>query len=170
MAEKMGLFFRKGDDGATSKSLMPLVDIAAVIISSGGKILTVFNDRWGAFTIPMTKLRAWKDPVEKDAKERQEEWRDAAMRAAAEAMGQTIVDDDLEFLIDVSEFQQSDRDSRWKRYRMKAYGISPTGRVGVPSNVVVQWLTPDEILDENRGPISPTARHAVAELQLQGKL
>lgn len=170
MSEKMGLFFRKGEDGSTSKSLMPLADIAAVIVSSGGKILTVFNERWGAFTIPMTKVRAWKDPVEKEAPERQEEWMDAAMRAAAEVLGRTVEGNEFEFLMDVSEFQQSDRDSRWKRYRMKAYGISPTGRVGVPSNAVTQWLTPEEIMDENRGPISPTARHAIAELQLQGRI
>jgi len=170
MSEKMGFFIRKGAEGGKGVgSLLPLVDVAVTLITKGERILLVFNSKWGAFTLPMTKRRTWKDPASKEGAERVEEWDDAAIRAVAEWVGRTMTGEP-EFLLDVAEFQQSDRDERWKRYHMQAYRLPLEDESEVGTGGGAEWLSPEEVLDEKRRPISATARYVVAELQLAGKL
>lgn len=170
MSQKMGFFIRKSPDtGESISGLLPLVDVAGVLITSGDKVLAVYNEKWGAFTIPLTKRRSWKDPGAEKDQERVEDWEDAALRAASEWMGRTTTQVP-EHLGDVAEFQQSDRDAQWKRYRVQAYRIQLDEDASLPAGKIAEWLTVDELLDEKRRPVSPTARHVVAELRLKRKV
>ena len=170
MSQKLGFFIRKSDaSGKTISSLMPLVDVAATLIVKNDRILAVYNKKWSSFTIPLTKRKVWNDPGTDKDESREEEWEDAAVRAAAEWIGRTLTNKP-ELLMDVAEFQQSDRDAKWKRYRMRAFTIRVDQDTEPPPGRITEWLTADEFLDEKRKPISPTARHIVAELKHNGIL
>src|SRR3990170_4145042 len=100
------------------------VDVAAVLIEQGERILAVYNPQWMTFTLPMTKRRRWTDPKIPPA-HREEEWVDAAARAAAEHLGKTITR--LKFRKDIAKFQQSDREGTWKRYHIQVFSM-PWGK------------------------------------------
>jgi hypothetical protein len=170
MSDKMGLFILKGDKMSKGSSrLMKLLDIAAVVVRRGDSVLTVWNDSWGAFTLPMSKRRLLKDPEAREGSERLEDWKEAAVRAAAEALGRTIVKEP-ELILDMSEFQQSDRDGTWKRYHIQAFELLVDDDTNPSPARVTEWLTPEQIADERREPISPTARHIIGELRLKAIL
>ena len=167
MSQKMGFFVRKCE--ATGKhvhAVMPLVDLATTLLVKDGRVLAVYNAKWGAFTLPMSKRRRWEAPAGTKETEREEEWTDTAVRAAAEWLGRTLTGEP-EFLAEVAEFQQSDRDAQWKRYRMRVYKIE-VDTLDLPAGKACEWLLPDELTDEDRRPISPTARHVIGELKLNG--
>jgi ADP-ribose pyrophosphatase YjhB (NUDIX family) len=166
----MSFLIRKSDKGDKRiSSLMPLVDVAVVIAEKGQRLLAVFNEKWGAFTLPMSKRRSWEAPSKDQGESRREAWEDAAMRAAAEWTGRTSTRKP-ELILDLAEFQQSDRDGQWKRYHLQAFRIAVDDDFKLPAGSTAEWLTADDLLDEQRRPISPTARHIVAELRLEGKL
>jgi hypothetical protein len=168
MTQKMGFYVLKSDKLSKEISaLWPLLDVAVALITCGDRILAVYNDRWGAFTLPMTKRRVWEDPKAGKDSARTEEWEDAALRAAVEWMGRTTTQKP-EFVLDFAEFQQSDRDEKWKRYHVQAYQIELGKDVTPPPSRITEWLTAEEFLDEKRRPISPTARHVVSELKVNG--
>ena len=168
MSEKMGFFILKSDKLKKDVAgIWPLVDVVATLVCREDQILAVYNERWGAFTLPMSKRRRWKDPQTKAESEREEEWEDAAVRVAAEWLGQTTTEKP-QFLLDLAEFQQSDRDEKWKRYHMQAFRLVVPHAVTASPGRVTEWLTAEQILDENRRPISATARYVVAELHLKG--
>jgi ADP-ribose pyrophosphatase YjhB (NUDIX family) len=169
MSQKMGFFVRKSESGKSLGSIMPLVDVVATLIMKGDRILAVYNDKWGSFSLPMTKRRSWEDPVAEKGAERVEDWEDAAIRAASEWIGCTTTQKPQP-LSEVGEFQQSDRDGKWKRYHLQAYKLAVADDTQIPPARVAEWLTVDQLLDENRKPISPTARHIVSELKLAGHL
>ena len=72
--------------------------VAAVLIHSAGKLLLTYNNKWRAFTFPMTKLPDWDfvdtaqiiDPDRRDISvgQLQEHWLDAAAHAVVECLGQ----------------------------------------------------------------------------------
>jgi len=170
MTEKLSLLIRKSDDtGKGMARLMPLMDVAVALIMKGDRILVVYNEKWGAFTLPMSKRRTWTDPSSKEGGERVEDWEDAAIRAATEWTGCTSKNAP-EFLLDLAEFQQSDRDAKWKRYHLEVFKVAVGDDLEIPSGRVTEWLEADDIVDEERNPISPTARHIVAELKLGAKI
>lgn len=170
MSTKLSFLIRKGDGaGQAMGALMPLVDVAVSLIMKGDRILVGYNDKWGAFTLPMSKRRTWTDPSSKEGGEQTEDWEDVAIRAATEWTGCTT-SAAPEFLVDLAEFQQSDRDTKWKRYHLQVFKVDAGDDLEIPSSRVAEWLTADEIADESRRPISPTARHIVAELQLGANL
>lgn len=167
MSEKMGFFILKNEKLEKDISgVWPLIDMVSVLVCKGDKVLTVYNEKWAAFTLPMSKLRKWKDPKVKDA-ERTEEWEDAAVRTAVEWLGCTMTAKP-ERLVEFAEFQQSDRDERWKRYHVQAYTIQVDDDIVLPPSKITEWLLPAEITDESRRPISPTARHIMNELVQKG--
>ena len=146
----------------------PELDVAVALIMCGNEILTGYNPSWGSFTLPMTKRREWDDP-HADGGRRHEDWVFAANRAAAEWTGTTLVSR-AELILDEPEYQQSDRDSKWKRYHFQVFGFRSGEKPALVHERVAQWLTPDQLLDKDRHPISETARHLVRKLQLEGKL
>ncbi len=170
MSSKMGFFvFKPESSDKKINAILPLVDVVASVMLAEGRLLTVYNQKWGAFTLPTTKRRVWKDDNAVEGAAREEGWDHAATRAAAEALGCTLTVEPGE-LGELPEFQQSDRDGAWKRYRLQAFLFKHDSIPDVHPVRVHEWLTPDQILDEARRPISPTARHVVSELQLRGVL
>jgi ADP-ribose pyrophosphatase YjhB (NUDIX family) len=143
---------------------MDKVDVAVVVITRGQRLLTVFNSSWGSFTLPMTKLRIWDDPSVPSSR-REETWIQAAARAAAENMGRTISFDELEFMADLPEFRQGDRDGIWKRYHFQVFRLTLSESAELKTRGIVEWLTVEELLDSKRAPISPTACALVPKTQ-----
>ena len=153
------------------KPEFPMVDVAAAVITRGKHVLVAFNSKWSSFTLPMTKRRTWQDPRVPRGR-REEAWEDAAARAAAECLGRTSKVAP-EFIADLPEWQQGDRDGVWKRYHYQVFRIALSEADEPQAGAIVEWLTPGDILDHERRPISPSARHIVHHLQaeaaLQGK-
>jgi hypothetical protein len=136
--------------------------VAVTLLVQGGNLLAVYNPKWSAFTLPMTKRRQWRDPEFPQVRE--EEWVDAAARAVAEWLGRTITVAPV-VVDDLGGFAQGDRDGVWKRYNFHVFRVAlPAGAAPV-AGAVWEWLTPAQMLDPNRRPISPTARYVVQELQ-----
>jgi hypothetical protein len=147
----------------------PVVEVVAVVITRSGQLLTLFNKRWGAFTLPLTKRRTWTEQPRTDQLTG-ETWQEAATRAAAEALGQPLPRSHLpRELPDVSvqPFQHSGRERRWKYYSFRVFSL-PLGadeladRLTVAQPVdgaPVAWLTASQVLSFH--PISPTAIRVV---------
>lgn len=164
----MGFFIRKSDEtGESVQGLMPITEVVAVIVMKAGRLLLVYNANWGAFALPMSKRRTWEDPSQKADAVREEDWEDTALRAASEWLGGTTRAKP-EALGQVPEFQQSDRDGKWKRYHTEAFRLEIEDDLGPAPGKSTEWLVVDDVLDEDRRPISPTARHVVAELRARG--
>lgn len=151
----------------------PEVDVAVAVLVRDGRVLAVYNDRWGGFTLPMTKRREPpQDPnVQAAPAPKQAVWLSDAVRAQAEWLGRTCVLAPKEylapkFLLDIPDYQQSDRDGCWKRYTFQVFGtLLPHDVEPVPGKVR-EWLSPDDFVDRNRVPITNTARHIMAKLRL----
>jgi hypothetical protein len=137
-----------------------LVDVGAAVVErvQDGRILAVWNAGWGAFTLPMSRRHAWKDPAIPDSLHT-EAWEDAAARAAAEWLGRTC---EPVHLADLGEFQQTDRDGVWKRYRFQVFRVAVAGDAPLVPGAIAEWLTPEQFL--HRRPISPTAKYLIGQL------
>lgn len=136
------------------------IDVSATVIFSGTRLLTVYNERWGAFTLPMTKLR--RRPLDAD-KVLWERGDIAAVRNVAECLGTTTTRLPV-FLMDSGKLARSTSDGKTKHYAFQIFAFEvsePSAACGLPA----EWLTADEILDPAREPVSPTARSLVAGLQ-----
>jgi ADP-ribose pyrophosphatase YjhB (NUDIX family) len=141
--------------------LIDRIDAVATVAYCGHELLTVHNRHWGAFTLPMTKLRNWESGVVGNPP-RRERGAEAALRNVAEFVGTTTTQTPG-LLLDVSDLRQSDRTGEVNHYHVQIYGFELSGR-RVAAGVVADWLTPNEILDASRHPVSPTARALVAKL------
>ena len=61
------------------------VEVGVALVRCEDRILLTYNQKWGAFSLPMTKRRTW--TAERDLLV--EGWEDCAARAGAEALGKT---------------------------------------------------------------------------------
>ena len=145
----------------------PLVEVAVALITSGGRVMTIYNPRWGAFSLPMTKRRDWADPSLANG-HRQDAWSEAGARAAAETLGTTFRSQSFaQPIYEIAEFQQSDSDGKWKRYHFQVFHVPFADKPESVHGVIVEWMPPAYFEDQERRPISPTARHIIAELRLR---
>lgn len=147
--------------------MFPKVEISAVVIVRGERILGVFNDKWGAFTLPMTKRRVWQDK-KIEAVHRDESWEHAGARAIVEVVGKSVVG--LRPLVTLPGFQQGDRDGAVKEYVVNAFRYDLPAGVEPRADVVTEWLTLEEWLDPKRAPISPTAVNILKQSEAEAKL
>jgi len=149
------------------------VDVAALIVHRDDRILAVYNPEWGAYTLPMTKRRAWQDPANGEI--RHEEWLDAAIRARAECLRGTstvppqhvpgepiLLPGEPPLYVDPADFRQSSRDHEWKRYTYQLFSAQFNATDELVDPARCEWLTPAEFADPRRRPISKTARELVA--------
>jgi len=143
--------------------MIPNVDVAVTLIVHGSHILAVYNPNWDQFTLPMTKRRHWQDP-NVPASKRDEQWVDAAARAAAQWLGRTCFPEP-EFLYDLAGFEQSDRDGIWKRYDFRVFRVRIEQREGIRSGEISEWLSAEDFLDARRVPIAESARSIIARLR-----
>jgi hypothetical protein len=141
---------------------MNQLDVAVTLLTDGDRILVVWNPNWSVFTLPMTKRRVWQDPAIPPA-HREESWLDAAARAAGEWLGCTFTTDP-KLIAEFPEYQQSDRDGTWKRYRFQIFRMDLAPGDEIRPGAIAERLTKDEILDPNRRPISSTARNLIVKI------
>ena len=141
-----------------------MVEVVAVLLTRNGHVLTVFNPRWGAFTMPMTKRRTWNDPAA--GGRRDEAPQQAAVRAAAEALGKPLPPGQWpqRLEVDVEPYQQSDRDGLWKRYTFHVFWLPLDGPLADAQprpwdNAAFVWVSAEEI--QSWEPVSLTARHVL---------
>ena len=131
------------------------VDVAVTLILDGNAILLVYNENWGAFTLPMTKR---KRPVPSgDAGELDgEDWLDAAARPVVECLGRPSKPEPiLEEFLPESHFSLH-RQSQVV-YRYKTFKVNFELDDQVIAETPAVWLTAAEILKGELRPISPTA-------------
>lgn len=134
------------------------IRVAVCFINRDDKILLHYNQAWGSFTLPMTKLRAWRKS-EHSALEPEPE-KIAAARAAAEVLGQTV--GPLRELFTLSKYGQSDRDGLWKFYEFHCYALDLPADAEVKPLIPSEWLGKTDLKD--REPISKTATDLVERI------
>jgi hypothetical protein len=142
--------------------------VAVVLMRCGDKLLVVYNDKWRAFTFPMTKLRPWEfadtsqiaDPDHHAiaVEEQQGRWLDVAAHAAVECLGrpccpQPLLDGPIE--VEYSEVERSGRDGADRIYHYKVYTLE-AGQEFDSRRQPFAWLTAEEIRDGKHRPMSPT--------------
>ncbi len=155
------------DDGKNVDS-HPVVDVAAVLILRGDLILVVYNDKWGAFSLPMSKIRPWERALEESQKTTTY-GRIAAFRAAYKLLGRIVSEPILPLHV-CESFVQSEHDGTMKNYNFWLFKMPVSGDTQLIKDVKTEWLTAEALLDENRGPISSTARRLIAEVQSKTKM
>jgi 8-oxo-dGTP pyrophosphatase MutT (NUDIX family) len=141
---------------------MQVIEVAATVIAVGNEIMMVYNPGWHAFTLPMTKVRSKPLGLVKGRRTR-ELWSDAAMRNVGECLGRTL-DIEPKLLMDVKNIEQSDRTGDVNYYHFQLYLARIDSKESSPG-VVADWLKTSDILDEQRGPISSTARELARHLE-----
>lgn len=142
--------------------------VAMVLIRSEGKLLMIYNDKWRAFTFPMTKLPAWDfvdtaqiiDPDRRDisVSQVQEHWLDAAAHAAVECLGQPNCPEPLlegPIEVEYTEVEQSRRDGADRIYHYKVFTLEVLQPIQSRQQPFA-WLTADEARNGKFRPISPT--------------
>lgn len=145
----------------------PKVEVSAVAIVRGGRILAVYNSAWGAFTLPMTKRRVWQEK-KIETVHRDESWEHAASRAIAEVIGKTVVG--LKPLVRLPSYQHSDRDGAVREYDVQAFRFDLPDGLEPIAGLITEWLTIEEWLDPLRAPISPTAVDLLKQSEGEAKL
>jgi len=143
---------------------MDVIEVAVTVIVAGEKILTVRNDKWGAFTLPMTKLQRKPLGMVENATQI-ERWSDAAMRNVGECLGRTS-GREPKLLMDVGELRQSDRTGQVNHYHFQVYLVEVDSEQTAPG-LASEWLTINQIIDAERRPISPTARELAKLLEAE---
>lgn len=152
-----------------------VVFVAVVVITCGKKILTVYNENWRSFTLPMTKQREWMDPAFPKRKSKTEDWPHAAARAATEWLGGLVTTEapgkkgkarfpQLKEGLTAAQLRQGDRDGLIKQYHFKVFQVGFEQKPKVLMDGLTKWLSVDEILDEQLDPISGTARFLIGRL------
>ena len=143
---------------------IPLLDVAVALVRADEQVLVVYNDEWKTFTLPMTKRQEWAAPEVPEVSERQEEWIEAAARAAAEWLGRTLEPAEITGipLVDDSQYTQSDRDGIIKRYHFQVFEVKTTKSERLVPGAVAEWLTLQEL--RMRRPVSSTTRFLIGLL------
>ena len=151
---------------------IPEVRLAAVAITRGPEFFTVFNPKWGAFTLPMTKRRVWTDPEVPAADHEEDPLHAASARRPRRWDGPSPPSSSpgpVE-LVELQPFQQSDRDGVWKLFRFDVFrmelpgGVTRAGGRSAPS----AWLTLDHL--RSHQPVSPTAVRIVEAIHASAVL
>lgn len=155
---------------AKSDPMYPQVEASVVVISNdAGLILLDFNPRWGVFTLPVSKRRTLQ-PGGPSATPASESWHDAALRAAAEVLGQPFPPSALTETPDyVEPFTQSGRDCVMKRYEYRVFAMPwATPPQPVPGHVAV-WVdrAAASLKVPPFGPLSPTVHKVLTARQRQ---
>ena len=147
---------------------LPTVDVGVALIASGDRILVVFNERWGSFTLPMSKRRVWAHPEQLGATA-DEEWIDAAARAAAEVLGKTCRPE-AQAVLKASGERQSDANGVLKEYHFQVFRVEVDADAPIVAGVIAEWLTVDQIRGGELRPISVTAVRILEMLRRSDKV
>ncbi len=70
-----------------------------------------------------------------------------------------------EFLCKIPNFDQTDHDGAWRRYSMRVFVLAFEDQPDLAHGATTEWLTVEDLADEKRRPISPTARRVARQLK-----
>ncbi len=137
----------------------PDVYVKAVAITRSGSILTVFNERWGSFTLPMSKTRTWAD-AENPKVTIKEDAEVTAIRATVEALGHPLAKHQIpkrHAVHTLDPFNQSGRDGEWKCYHIEVFHLEldPSDIPRPIGGAPLAWMTLEQM--EALEPVSDTA-------------
>ncbi len=145
----------------------PEVNLSVAVILCEGRTLLTWNENWGAFSLPMTKIRSWPGPSG-SVDENSESAQQAAIRAAAEGLGRPLKGSEIPEQSVELELQpyshRSHRDGQWKRYSREVFVFQIEGDLSSFSGKGV-WLTSSEV--SSMQPISQTAQEILSVLETQ---
>lgn len=142
---------------------LPEVEVSVVIIRKGEHMLAVWNNRWGAFTLPMTKRRTSLDRRLKQVKVEPAER--AACRAAAEVLGIAFSKSEAPKRIDhLYDLRQSDATGEVKSYAFEIFLLDVAEACQPCPGVISQWMRPQDFRDKE--PVSDSARAILRETKL----
>jgi hypothetical protein len=146
----------------SAASDFPLVEVAVVLVERAGLLLAEYNPKWDAFGLPAARQRRQTVPGEAG-----ETSQDAAVRAAAKALGRPLPPSQFPrpVVLDVPPqvYLRSGRDQRTKRYvyrvfHLRVADVTPRHATGWHT----LWLKPDDFLTHR--PVTATARHVLEHL------
>jgi hypothetical protein len=145
----------------------PDVYVRAVAITRGNSILTSFNEKWGGFTLPMSKKRLKFHPTK--ANETTEETsQETAIRATVEALGRPLGPHELperHVVHTLDPFNQSGRDGVWRCYHVELFQLElPPDEVPKPlGGAPMAWMTLEEM--EVLKPVTSTALYIARAIE-----
>ena len=145
----------------TTVAGFPDVEVAvAVIMDEADQILWTWNEEWGTFTLPMTKIRAGKEMVEPA--------RCAAVRAAAEALGVPVQVGSKPWTV-IAAMRVSDRDYVVKHYTYHIFRAEahPDYAAALCIRQPHIWLAAHVALSGVFEPLSHSAREILYNLAKQ---
>jgi ADP-ribose pyrophosphatase YjhB (NUDIX family) len=132
----------------------------AVIADAQERHLWVWNDRWGEFALPMTKLRRGLDGREAPTA--------AALRAGAEALGVPVRVMPGTLCLPFPQESFSGRQRATRAYAYQVYGVEPhpdfAGRA-TPRTPHL-WLTASQALESGYEPLSASSRDIIDRVLL----
>ena len=139
----------------------PAVELSAVVVTdrATGRILLDYNERWQAFTLPMSKTH---EVPNEDAPGSDESPLSAAVRAAAEVFGRPMYPGDLTAVARQVHWAHGGADGLLKRYTFNVFTVTVAETPHpLPGHVAV-WRTRPELAEQE--PISPTVAVVLAAL------
>ena len=146
-----------------SENIVPKVDVVvAMIMGPDLQLLWTWNEKWGAFALPMTKLRKGQGITE--------EPEHAAARAGAEALGVPVKVGARWTAI--PELKVSDRDFATRLYTYDVFRVEAEPRFA-PQVRLAQphlWLSIGDALSGRYQPLSQSSADICQELVTQGRL
>ena len=141
------------------------VEVAVIVIWKSAMVLTIFNDKWGAFTLPMSKLRKHYDPLN-PSEVHIEDRMDAAIRVAGELRGRTFAKNECpKYLKTTTEMRQSDRTGEFKLYTFHVFEMSMYPDEKLRESLIFEWLQKQEILNNTVFPVSSTAKFILEQIK-----
>jgi hypothetical protein len=146
----------------------PTVEAVALLLTQGEKTLAIFNPNWGAFTLPMSKRKQFRDSVVSHAA-RPEDWGRAAARVAAEVLGRSFAPNEFpKALCEIKDFEQSDADGVWKLYTIQVFSLQLEEGTALTPRGVTEWMSVADF--KGREPVTHTARFLFDRLSEKGLL
>lgn len=145
----------------------PTVETAVLVLVRDGQLLAVYNEPWGAFTLPMTKRRQEPGPTP-DAEPQLEAADSTAVRVVAETLGRPLGENERpeRVKLDLQPYRQSDRDGQWKRYTHSVFVLRTQEEPRPVDGAAWIWLDPKDA--PKLSPVSPTLQDIVSHLQGSG--
>ncbi len=141
------------------------VAVALILDDAGQKFLWTWNPRWRAFSLASSKVYPWQGVRGSNMAAAA---RDAAERAAAEAIGVPVVVTHARSLAPILE--RSGRDGRIKSYQYEAFRAGPhdrfAGRLDVRQPHV--WLSGFEALSGDFRPLAASSVKVIGQLTEAG--
>jgi hypothetical protein len=135
---------------------MQTVNLAVVLMfDSEGRLVLNYNERWGAYSLPASKLGELPIPTGSGTAS-PEPPVSAATRAAVEVLGRPLTPDQrpVPVAAEVPPYNLSGSNGKWKRYRYHVFAMrTPFTPQPLPGHVALPVRLQDIA---NLAPISPT--------------